>query len=398
LRIDEDGWLPLVRAAYDDEKLTNNTFIQSCKIADWIYLSDEVLSTVEPAILKAICYGDVHAACKGNNYLRPIVESYEKRSDEQATIYLRQMTVGLRDEALTIAQARDLALIARQYANQVDSQNAKDQAAVIDKAALLPLKWCNAYTDAGRRHFIEDSKGNVDTGKKRTLLTFSRTLFRLAQQAEDEGKAHIPFLQYVGYAIKGSQRRKQHDALTGTSSLFLFTKFAIESWKGSPTVHMHNFTICLITEEVVGPVAEMLLTRLARAYYFAGGFSVSHAGASMSSLSLINLDKGEREKVWDKNTKHAKTYTNYNSIQSKESASRKRLRKAEYEAKVLAQRDEIAKFEGELQTKRDDLDKLRARADLEQWEQDFPELFQQYKDFEKYVSDTTRALADQAQG
>jgi hypothetical protein len=314
-----------------------------------------VLSTVEPAILKAICYGDVHAACKGSNHLRAVVESYEKRSDEQATIYLRQMTVGLRDEALTIAQARDLALIARQYANQVDSQNAKDQAAVIDKAALPPLKWCNAYTDAGRRHFIEDSKGNVDTGKKRTLLTFSRTLFRLAQQAEDEGKAHIPFLQYVGYAIKGSQRRKQHDALTGTSSLFLFTKFAIESWKGSPTVHM-------------------------------------------SSLSLIKLDKCEREKVWDKNTKYAKTYTNYSSTQAKELASRRKLRKAEYEAKVLAQRDEIAKFEGELQTKRDDLDKLRARADLEQWEQDFPELFQQYKDFEKYVSDMTRALADQAQG
>jgi hypothetical protein len=35
---------------------------------------------------------------------------------------------------------------------------------------------------------------------------------------------------------------------------------------------------------------------------------------------------------------------------------------------------------------------------LEDWEEDFPELFKQYKDFEKYVNNTTRALDDQAQG
>jgi hypothetical protein len=44
-------------------------------------------------------------------------------------------------------------------------------------------------------------------------------------------------------------------------------------------------------EEWDGAVGEMLLTRLTRAYYVAGGFSIAQAGASMASIKLPKLDE-----------------------------------------------------------------------------------------------------------
>ncbi|CAN9206276.1 unnamed protein product [Alternaria alternata] len=376
LKLDENGWLPLVQAAYEDEKRTKNTFIKG----------------LEPAILKAICYGDVNATCKGDVGLGKIVQSYEDRSDTQATVYLHQMTVGINEEALSIQQASDLALVALQYANALDTQHTRQQAYLIDHKA--DQNWVHADTDSGRRHFIEDSKGNVDSGKKRVLLGFSRALNRLADEAKKENKTHIPFLQYVGYAIKGTQRKKQHDSLASTSWLFLFTKYVCATWKNFPPTNMHNFTVCLITEKAIGPVTEMLLTRLARAYYFAGGFSIGQAGASMSSLRLAKLSQVEREKVWEANAQYAKNMTNYTQIQAKELASRKNLQKTDYEKMMRQKDDEIAQHKQKIAAMRDHLAEYRAQIDVAVWEKDFPEELQEFRDFEKFVEEATNMLQD----
>ncbi|RYN43325.1 hypothetical protein AA0113_g11599 [Alternaria arborescens] len=374
LKLDEDGWLPLVQAAYEDEKRTKNTFIKDCDIDNWIYYADEVLSTAEPAILKAICRGDVNATCKGDIGLGKIVQSYGDRSDTQATVYLHQMTVGMKKEALSIRQANDIALVALQYANALDT----------------------SYTEyqAGRRHFIEGSKGNVDSGKKRVLLGFSCALNRLADEAKKENKTHIPFLQYVGYAIKGTQRKKQHDSLASTSWLFLFTKYVCATWKNFLPTNMRNFTVCLITEEAIGPVAEMLLARLARAYYFAGGFSIGQAGASMSSLRLAKLSQVDREKVWEANAQYAKNMTNYTQIQAKELASRKNLQKTDYEKTMRQKDDEIAQHKQKIAAMRDHLAEYRAQIDVAVWEKEFPEELQEFRDFEKFPEEETNMLQD----
>lgn len=350
------------------------------------------MSTVEPAILKAICYGDVNATCKGDIGLGKIVQSYEDRSDTQATVYLHQMTVGMKEEALSIRQANDIALVALQYANALDTSYTEYQAYLIDHQA--DQNWLLADTDSGRRHFIESSKGNVDNGKKRVLLGFSRALTRLVDEATKENKTHIPFLQYVGYAIKGTQRKKQHDLLTSTSWLFLFTKYVCATWKNFPPINMHNFTVCLITEEVVGPIAEMLLTRLARAYYFAGGFSIGQAGASMTSLRLAKLSQVDREKVWEANAQYAKNMTNYTQIQAKELASRKNLQKTDYEKMMRQKDDEIAQHKQKIAAMRDHLAEYRAQIDVAVWEKDFPEELQEFRDFEKFVEEATNMLQD----
>lgn len=350
------------------------------------------MSTAEPAILKAICRGDVNATCKGDIGLGKIVQSYGDRSDTQATVYLHQMTVGMKKEALSIRQANNIALVALQYANALDTSYTEYQAYLIDHQA--DQNWLLADTDSGRRHFIEGSKGNVDSGKKRVLLGFSRALNRLADEAKKENKTHIPFLQYVGYAIKGTQRKKQHDSLASTSWLFLFTKYVCATWKNFPPTNMRNFTVCLITEEAIGPVAEMLLARLARAYYFAGGFSIGQAGASMSSLRLAKLSQVDREKVWEENAQYAKSMTNYTQIQAKELASRKNLQKTDYEKTMRQKDDEIAQHKQKIAAMRDHLAEYRAQIDVAVWEKEFPEELQEFRDFEKFPEEETNMLQD----
>jgi hypothetical protein len=303
------------------------------------------------------------------------------------------MTVGINEEALSIQQARNLALVAVQYANALDTPQTRQQAYLIDKKAL-EKDWHRKDTDSGRRYFIEGSKGNVDSGKKRVLLGFSRALNRLADEAKKENKTHIPFLQYVGYAIKGTQRKKQHDSLASTSWLFLFTKYVCATWKNFPPTNMRNFTVCLITEEAIGPVAEMLLTRLARAYYFAGGFSIGQAGASMSSLRLAKLSQVDREKVWEENAQYAKSMTNYTQIQAKELASRKNLQKTDYEKTMRQKDDEIAQHKQKIAAMRDHLAEYRAQIDVAVWEKEFPEELQEFRDFEKFVEEATNMLQD----
>ncbi|KAI4676285.1 uncharacterized protein J4E88_007199 [Alternaria novae-zelandiae] len=400
LRLDEDGWLPLVRAAYDDEKLTDNNFAKRCSLEDWINVSDDALSTVEPAILKAICSGDVNATVKGDSNLRKVIQSYEDRADSQAKIFLRQMTVGVGQEALSVTHARNLALVAMQYANQDNSDSAADMAYEIDKKAL-DGDWHIRYTISGRRYFIEGSKGDVDVGKKRVLQGFSCALTRLADQTEKDNKAYIPFLQFVGYASKGHQDRSQHgDTFTGTSSLLAFTKCCLETWKNFNPVEMHDFTICLIPDDTEGPVAYMLLARLARAYYFAGGLSIGQAAGSMLSLSLSKFKPQERGSVWMANTQWVKDYANYDKTLEKEVASRTKLQKAEYEAGMSADMEESTDFKTRLQSMREAVEEIREEHrlldDWQEFEENFPDEYQEFKELEKFAMEMTKALAEVA--
>jgi hypothetical protein len=389
LAIDETGWLPLVRAAYEDEKQTNNTFIQGCTLEQWTEWADDVVATVEPAVFKAICYGDLHGMYKCNNPLRKILDPYSERSDDQATIYLRQMTIGLKEEAMTVQQARDLALVAQQYANQVDSDTAVRQACIIDKAELNN-NWRTKATKDGKRHFIQDRNGDVDTGKKRVLLSFARALLRLVDQVVKSNHTYIPFLHYVGYAIKGSTRKKQHDTMTSTSWLFKFTKHAIESWKGGPLVAMHNYTICLISEEAGGPVAEMLFTRLARAYYFAGaGFSIGQAGASMKSIKMSSLTPQQKEAKWAENITFVSQKTNYTSHLRTEVELRKRLQRKEYDDSVREEHDQIEKFRTELEGMKTFVRNARVDMDEEIWKEEFPGQYQMIKGMEAYIEEAS---------
>jgi hypothetical protein len=101
---------------------------------------------------------------------------------------------------------------------------------------------------------------------------------------------------------------------------------------------MRTFTICILTEEINGPVAEMLFTRLSRAYYFAGGFSTAQAGASMKSIKMESHTQQEREKTWEEYQTWVKDprHTDYMITQATELSRRKQHREEAYMEKINA--------------------------------------------------------------
>jgi hypothetical protein len=118
----------------------------------------------------------------------------------------------------------------------------------------------------------------------------------------------------------------------------------------NPKPKMSTHHICLILEHSGRPIIEMLLMRLARAYYFVDGFSIAQAGASVASLHLVTLDKEEHEKEWQIHLGRDKENTAYRNMQAAKLVARRTLGKAVWDAEMAAQKEELARFEGHVRT------------------------------------------------
>jgi hypothetical protein len=93
---------------------------------------------------------------------------------------------------------------------------------------------------------------------------------------------------------------------------------------------MKSYTICLITEEYVRPIAEMLLTRLTRSYNTAGGFCIDQAGKSMSSIRMKNISREEQEQAWKGCQDWIHKNTPYNDNMNTEIVRRQKLRQRQF--------------------------------------------------------------------
>jgi hypothetical protein len=154
--LDDDGWLPLVRAAYKDESLMGSDYMSNCADRDWLFAGDEVLATVEPSVLKAICMqeGNLPQLYDSNKTVRDVLDRYYKRGDEQATIYIRALTLGNGHMPMTLDQAQALANHALHYAHQIEA-HAKD-AYKIDMAIKGIGVWDRARSNRGERRYLQD--------------------------------------------------------------------------------------------------------------------------------------------------------------------------------------------------------------------------------------------------
>jgi hypothetical protein len=103
-------------------------------------------------------------------------------------------------------------------------------------------------------------------------------------------------------------------------------------------------------EEWDGAVGEMLLTRLTRAYYVAGGFSIAQAGASMASIKLPKLDEEQWVAVWKECVDWVKKKTDYRKTQDNEIRARARLHEAQFAEELQAKKTELREYTDTLKT------------------------------------------------
>lgn len=129
---------------------------------------------------------------------------------------------------------------------------------------------------------------------------FSRQLLARCDMSDDQGTPLKP-LSYIGYAAGADQRKRQHEAC-GSSSNWLATlvqAICNVLW-GQGRFQMHFMVVCLLSSDGQGMIAEMLLTRIAGAYYnVGGGFCIDVAGKSMESLHFASLTHHQNVDKWN---------------------------------------------------------------------------------------------------
>jgi hypothetical protein len=300
--MDKYGWYDLIEAAYEDELVADSNVIRKYNKDQWFQHCEETLSTMHPEFLKAIIRGDLVQTLCNNKALLQISNGYNLQGSKQPCIYVRQLCLGQANEHLTIDQACNLALVAKQYGNQLQQKN--DEAYAIDHDTF-GTTWHRSKSDRGERAFLCNKAGNFVPEYRRKILSFSRALEKTASRAKAEGKTVIPALTYTGYTKNADTRNASHNKLDdGTNWLVRFTMSVAKllDWKPRMTMVVVSF----LTSTEMASASEMLVTRLANSYYFAGGFSNAQAGGSVASGSSVTDWAPYKKWVWQ-STAYEKT-------------------------------------------------------------------------------------------
>lgn len=96
-------------------------------------------------------------------------------------------------------------------------------------------------------------------------------------------------MYYVGYTGMRTTQHEKMDKTTNALVNYICNLFKL--WEPLVKVHMDTFPICLIPGKRWASAAEMLICRLARGYYYAGGFNQAPCGGSVdSSWKVTNTD------------------------------------------------------------------------------------------------------------
>ena len=363
-QIETDGFLPIIKAAFEDERKTNSTYVKGIEFEWFRFCSDETLCSMDEEVVFQMGAGNI--ALENSNPKDPAfstrLEKIKSRADNHPSIYNRLLVNKKTMRPLLVAQAEELAKHAVSYA-YADPKTAAT-ACSIDSVFYAKTHWTRAKSDAGERFFLQTKANKISPQRRNVLLTFARAIQRRTAEAIARGEKYAPLMQYIGYAMNASLRRKQHESFNSTNWLCMFVQaYAEAAWPGE--FGMATFTVCLISENFVGPVAEMLLTRLTRAYYHAGGFSIDQAGESMASIKMDKLTQAQRDKIWQENQTYISKNTPLDANMDKEIERRaclQRLQEREAKAHLEALRAKKQTWLDQTATLADNVDKMEKAA------------------------------------
>lgn len=391
LRADEDGVLPYIRAMYYHETQTSDKFKRSMDEETWTWQADDVLMAMDRVVLDTITRidGNMTALYEAGGHAKALLDRYKQRAEYQPTIYVRALTTGesTRYRPLTKDEARTVASQAIAYASC--------RAAYEDDAYKVDHQWDSSWEKAmsmkGHRFFLRTMKKKIDKTRREQLQTFGRVLL---EQCDQSMATHMPVMHYVGYAMQGSERLRQHDRGEKSSSWLLQCIKAIMEATGIDT-HVGTYFVCLITEEECVRAAEIVVTRLARAYYYAGGLSVGVAGASTNSSGLAHLDKETREAKWADGLTYIRDKTGYTANQCREISLREALQQADFRRKLESNKERIQAIKDDLAEMARNLnseDALAVHESGEDWKDVFPEEFAKIEQVRQYYKKKTESL------
>jgi hypothetical protein len=339
---------------------------------------------MDPQVVLEICGGNLAKAYdeseKYSTLLSARLDGYRKRSDEHPSIYIRILCQRLTADPLTVSRARVLAVHMRAYAKQNPTH--KDAAYRVDRVFDKKNRWTQKMSDDGERWYLQTKSSAVSDKCVKNIQVFADKLDSLYDHCTARHEIFMPLVQYVGYAIKASVRQYQHESHSATNYLCMFVHTLAEAlWP--QTYEMRTFTICLITEEWGRPVSEMLLTRLAHAYYHAGGFSIDQAGKSMRSLYMDKLTPEERQEVWEGCLEWVENNTPYHKNTKLEIPHRERLRQRQLEEELHDLKEKHRAIVEAVAQHEKDYEEMTRGLDRDHMKNKFPKDYERLLEFER---------------
>lgn len=350
------GWLPLITAAFEDEKTADSTLSKQHAWYQWVLLCDQVLAGTHHLTLVAYMNGNPTQMALHDNDLRTAVDGYHTRSAQHASIYVRHLTVGTDLDNLTVQQASRLATVARQYAYR--DPDKWQEASRIDKELYGGQYWRSAWSKDGHRALITTNNNRVSSHKQRALVTWADALERLAR---DSKEPRIRPLYYVGYALDAHSRQKDHEKNDHSCNFLIrFVKAVLDtaSWFNEHPVKVATKAICMLADEDVASVAEALVARSVNSYHFQAGFNVQPCGASVANVHGKDWTASKKEAYWVGARKWLKTHTSYDQYIKTEIAFREARQQEERRQLLQPALDERAALDARqaaLRTARDEL-------------------------------------------
>ncbi|KAJ8107685.1 hypothetical protein OPT61_g8697 [Boeremia exigua] len=192
---------------------------------------------------------------------------------------------------MTTAEARRLARWLQRYISKspdvVDHPLCKEAFKRIDHQ--FRAQWKRVNPSAERAFLASKNQDRIQSRVDNTT-TFCNELIARCEASENAGTPLKP-LTYIGYAARAEHRRRQHEACGGSSNwLATLVQAVCNVLWGHGHFQMHFMVICLLASEGQGMIAEMLLTRIAGAYYnVGGGFCINVAGKTMESIHFTSI-------------------------------------------------------------------------------------------------------------
>ena len=371
-RIPEEGFLPLIGTLQEMEKRSNHLHGEDLAAYPLLFkvVGLEILCSMYEDIIPLIVSGSLHTA-----YMRSAVSDGElaqklelnaRHAEGHPAMYVHAC-ISQNGESIRGKDARRIARFLQQYVS-TDPKTVEDGAkhfSYVD--GCLDNSWTQAQSDAGGRKYLQTKSCGRSDCRVTVVKEFVQALVERLDECDDESQPLEPPLRYCAYSSEFDERDSQQ-FLYGSAGSWLTALFmsVSEALCGS-RYSMKPLCVCILADEPHGTISELMITRLASAYYHTGcGFTVDVAGSSTTSLLTTKLSHDEQQKAGEDHSRHFLKVTEFEPNLAKE-----QLRMGTYWRKERSLRRE------RIEKKRLELDRLRsemddavsgARKDLQEYE------------------------------
>ncbi|KAI4953375.1 hypothetical protein J4E86_006918 [Alternaria arbusti] len=360
LDIPTSGFLPLILAGFDDERTSGSPLSEVLEQDPgmktvWQSICDSYFCSMNEQVLIEAIAGNIDLAYQKSQSDGTDVASYIDKLRDRASfhpsVYVRPLT-DTNGSAMSLDHYEQMLDIAERYCGRdvLHAEEAYDIDSVADEDIDNSSQTMNSQGDTGWS--LEDSENGIRRHLQTSANEFSESRAKCLRAWIAAGRARInhcrsqgiglaPPMQYVGYAMNATNRRKGHESRNSASWLsLLVSDICAVQWPGLYSLKF--YVIALIVDPQMGQLCEIIFSRFLRAYTVNGGLNIDWAGKSTSSLFLSTKSDAERQDFWERKREWVRMNLDYEANGDVELERRKALYEGEFKKQIAAANERTA--------------------------------------------------------